>query len=288
MKNDILIKYIEKEEDVVCGLNECHDYLRLVFSNFQAFCDKYQIDCFLIWGSLLGCERSGGIIPWDDDMDLALLDDDVDKFIQALPFLNEFGLAYYHFSNTNEMCSNVFRIYKDGFYEILTDVRNKYLSPVYIDIFIGKKISKSINADSRRKIDKKLQKYYHTLAIKESRRPSSNKIKGLIRICARNFLKIIYPQKKLHKKIEYYCRKLYLNDDNYEYFFPDTMYHVPIITYEKRLLKPLRKASFEGVVTKVPLYSDELLTKIYHNWRIPLDESGGQVYKKPFVKRTVK
>lgn len=48
----------------------------------RRICDKYNIPYFLCCGTLLGAIRHKGPIPWDDDLDVGLLRNSYDLFIQ--------------------------------------------------------------------------------------------------------------------------------------------------------------------------------------------------------------
>ena len=99
------------------------------------------------------------------------------------------------------------------------------------------------------------------------------------------FLKLFFPGKTLNLKIEKYSKILNKQNGDYSYFFPDTLYHDHIKKYDKKLLEILEDDRFEGTKTKVPKYYDLLLTKIYNDWRKPVDRSDGDIYKKIYVKR---
>ena len=59
-------------------------YRKLLYralSEFDSFCRKNKIQYSLIGGSLIGSVREGGIIPWDDDIDVIMTKDNYQKFL---------------------------------------------------------------------------------------------------------------------------------------------------------------------------------------------------------------
>ncbi len=49
---------------------------------FKRICEKYKLKYYLAAGSLLGAARSGGFIPWDDDIDVTMPRKDYEKFLK--------------------------------------------------------------------------------------------------------------------------------------------------------------------------------------------------------------
>lgn len=66
----------------------------------KTVCEKHGIQLYMIYGTLLGAVRHGGIIPGDDDIDVALLREDYDKLMQLS---DEFNGKYFLQTLTNDM-----------------------------------------------------------------------------------------------------------------------------------------------------------------------------------------
>lgn len=60
-----------------------------VLLEIDRICEKYNIQYFADWGSLLGAVRHGGFIPWDDDLDIVMKREDYMRFLQVSNELEE-------------------------------------------------------------------------------------------------------------------------------------------------------------------------------------------------------
>ncbi len=64
-------------------LEKLHKTQIQILSDFQTVCDKYGFQYFVVFGTALGAVRHKGFIPWDDDIDVGMMRDDYEKFLQV-------------------------------------------------------------------------------------------------------------------------------------------------------------------------------------------------------------
>lgn len=278
MKKKIRLVCKKEYEQSTCKIKECQEYLIDLLKSFQSFCDDYKIDCFLMFGTLLGSKREGKIIPWDDDLDMGILDNDFNRLRDNLIHLEKYGLSYYHYSNAKNCISNEIRIYRPGFYKLQEGSFKKNLWPVCIDIFLLNKVSDSVSEQDIKKCELKLNKQYFWLDKKEQRWKSKSKLKAFALSCLRPFI----CSSCLHKKIDRIVAKMNRGGD-YKYFIPDSVHDDGFIKFDPSYFQPLETTKFEDIVVKIPSKSEEILELLYGDWKTPYDRSEGKVFQKVFI-----
>ena len=126
-------------------LERLHGVQLQILGDLDRVCRKYGIKYFALYGTAIGAVRHGGFIPWDDDIDVGMLREDYDKFIDI--FNKELD-GYYElitpYKDSDYTCT-VTHLQKKGtkfvsqFYR-----RAKYNLGIFIDIFPLDKVAPNI------------------------------------------------------------------------------------------------------------------------------------------------
>lgn len=139
------------KEDTSGNIVTVADVQRVLLSmlkDVDAVCKKHDIPYFLNGGSALGAYRHQGFIPWDDDVDIAMLDSDYKRFLAVV--VDELKDNYVVHAYGLKRCYNVLipamKIRKKGTYvqEANTLLKNKCSDSdgLFIDVFIYSYVNK--------------------------------------------------------------------------------------------------------------------------------------------------
>lgn len=106
-----------------------------MLEEFQKVCKKYHLKWFLIGGSLIGAIRHNGFIPWDDDIDVAMLRDDYKKLLKiaSKEFKDPF---FFQTPYTDKIYRGHAQLRYNGTTAILPEEINRtHHQGIFIDIF---------------------------------------------------------------------------------------------------------------------------------------------------------
>lgn len=127
MKKDFLSEYKQQ------NLRACQLKQVAILQEIDRICRKYNLHYWLDSGSLLGAVRHKGFIPWDDDIDIAMTQDDVLIFCKVAPDELPDHLTLYLPSGSQAVMKirdlNSFFLTKDD------DLHAPYHKGIFVDIF---------------------------------------------------------------------------------------------------------------------------------------------------------
>ncbi|RDU51319.1 glycosyltransferase [Helicobacter sp. MIT 01-3238] len=256
-----LIKTIEIQNDKIKAiytlLNSCVDITKvpkargelrklqmadtLALDIFDRLCTKHSLTYWLDYGSLLGAVRHRGFIPWDDDVDVAMIRGDYEK-IRTI-FRNDFEKLGFE---VNEGI---------GYYRQI--IRLKYKnSAIQIDIFPHDFYFKDIDS-----------------------RVEEIELSNKIVLCNKQFFQeqpLEYLQqgkiKFSYEKLQSITNNVILQNNKIDTSNGALFSGCEYICYDKpkiisnKLLFPLKRASFEDIELFIPNNSDLYLKKIYGDY----------------------
>ena len=71
-------------QELITYITDLRRQQKIVISEIGRICDKYHLNWYLICGGLIGLVRDHALIPWDDDLDIAMSFDDYQRFVSAV------------------------------------------------------------------------------------------------------------------------------------------------------------------------------------------------------------
>lgn len=193
-----------------------------ILKDFICICEKYNLNYFAISGSAIGAVRHQGFIPWDDDIDIAILRKDYEVFAEVAP--KELGDKYDFWGPENDLkYYNLQPIMSRKGTTFVTDEAwaGGYRPGIFLDIFIYENIpDDEVEANV---IIKKCKRYKILYLIRNinffkllKNQTVVNKIKYIISGFIRLVLRLIpNSDVKLYNLYLKYAKKYYGKSDRY-------------------------------------------------------------------------
>ena len=138
-----------------------------LYKKFRMLCKKNNIQYWAYAGTMLGAFRHQGFIPWDDDVDVAMMQDDLETLIEKLKDNPYFTIDIYY--NTN-WADKIYKFrFKDSSYFGFIDIFTFYYCKENTDEMwtTWKKLKSSMIHNFRALQDKIGKKYASTYYIPE-------------------------------------------------------------------------------------------------------------------------
>lgn len=249
-------------------------------------CEKLNIEFFAYGGTLLGAIRHNGFIPWDDDLDVAMVRADYEKFVNEAPkYLSEnYHLQTPYSDRKTPFPYTKLRLKGTTYIEYIN--RNLDIEKgVYVDIY------PIDNLPDRDSDYYKQYKGFHRLAVLYAwrqcpyldERKNSLKvvIKKTTKYCISTLLKIV-PQKLFIRKMD----KIATQYNEVETSRKGNLYYPkPVNSFDK--LYPLMECKFGDRSIKIPFCAKQHLASRYGDYMtMPPEEKriGHKPYKLDFGK----
>ncbi|WP_018659159.1 LicD family protein [Allofustis seminis] len=245
-----------------------------ILKKVTEICDRHAIDYWIDCGTLLGAVRHKGFIPWDDDMDIAMLRDDYERFVKVAPaeLGDEFFLQTRKTDPNYPFTFDKVRKNNTTFVEWATRGLDMHHG-IYIDIFVYDKLPEygtDRYLDECLALDRKtIRKYVPTV----DKAPAFTK-DYLIGLLKKKLAYIYYMFKSSEaldrELLELFTKYRNVSYDNIKYTClsfreKDIFYHHDIF--------PTQPIEFEGFTFKAPNNPDKYLKVFYNDYmQIPAEE----------------
>lgn len=210
---------------------------------FDKLCKENNLGYWLDFGNLLGAVRHKGFIPWDDDVDLGMIRDDYEKFIELYKDgIPQYPDLYLQFNN-------------NGKNKCFVKVLHKKLPSVQIDIFPYDFYYKKTNTEEKAELTKFIKsivnrRIYKLIFLFFLNRPQAMR-KRFAKLRDKEILKGNKVIKEEHPSLFYGID--YPHSHKQLVFDYDTIF-------------PLKTINFDGKQFLCPNNEDKLLTDEFGNY----------------------
>ena len=223
-------------------------------------CRKYNITYYLGGGTLLGAARHNGFIPWDDDVDIMMLREDYDRFLEvaARELPDDIILQDPKKDKNYFYCYAKLRIKNTVFSTDFSKYHKNTEDGFAFDIFCH---DKTANSKFGQKLHSQLTLFWLAMVFnKWNKRKVDNGKKIPSIIC--NFLKNIFPL-RFSMKMLLCTLEMFKHKKNAKYLYDGMGKSVHKGGFDKSFVENEIRVDFEGHKLPVPAKYKDYLTNHY-------------------------
>lgn len=254
-----------------------------LLAEIDRVCVKYDIPYVVYYGTLLGCVRHQGYVPWDDDIDIALLREDFDRLMAVLkdelpaecvvhnPLTDDDSMEFWaSVANADTISIEPSRLQKYHGCPFM----------VGIDIYPLDKIPDDLEARNQLLEDCKwLWTTYRLAKNKEDKtREEEEALEKLLRELERRYHTKIYSDKPYPAQILRVAHQVARSQNRYS-CSNVSVYHnfldMPECLLQEEWFKNIQLAPFEELMVPVPDHADDILSALYGDYMVmkPMTQS---------------
>lgn len=234
-----------------------------ILKEVRRVCDENGISYFMYAGSLLGTIRHKGFIPWDDDIDIGMMRQDYNRFLEIAPSaLREDYILQHYFTEKRTPCYHAKVRKKGTLFVEEACVNLKIQRGIFIDILPLDFLPE--DEEERRKFFRKATRLRMLL--------SSKSVAAVTNHWGAQKKKAVWAKRILHTLLipvpkrflfRIYDSTLQKYNDQKRTFVGERGFS-EVIRYQD--IFPLSEAEFEGTFFCVPGNSDAVLRVVYGDY----------------------
>lgn len=244
-----------------------------MIKDIDSLCRKHNIEYYLVYGSALGAVRHKGFIPWDDDFDIGMTDENYFKFLNVCEKELDKNKYYVQTPGKEENYYLSFSKIRD-ITTTLIEERNSDIDityGVFIDVF-------PLVGVPENKIKKKILKINRAFMLSANINVINNKFLKTIF----NIILKIFGKKRVLKYCTKNCFKYKCKDHNKWISICDGD-GFEINEVDCNIMGKPKYVEFEDTKLPIPSKSDDYLRKIYNDYmKIPTEEQIKQKEHTPY------
>ena len=244
-------------------LDAIQEILMAYLLEVDRICRKHNIRWYLGGGTLLGAARHKGFIPWDDDVDIMMLRDDYDKFLEIAPSELPDGMKLYDpkKDKTYNYCYAKLRISGTVFATDFSKNHKGMDNGFAFDIFCH---DKTANSKLGQKIHSRLTLFWLACVFnKWNHRKAENDSK--FQSVITNFCKNIFPL-RFSTRMLLFTLEMFKHKKNAKYLYDGMGKSVHKGGFDKSFLDDEIRLEFNGYPMPVPAKYKEYLTNHYGDY----------------------